>query len=115
MKRFLMISAIALGVAAPGLPALAQQAPITAPNPSTPPPQDPATTPRASGNNAAVSSTGTSPSAASPTVNSATSPNKATEGGKRSQKPREKGSPPAPTADAPSGPKGDSPEPARKP
>ncbi|UIF90762.1 hypothetical protein [Cupriavidus sp. UYPR2.512] len=108
MKRTLATTALVVG-AALCLPAFAQQAPAspTAPNPSAPPIEGAG----ASRNQPAASdmSAASGPGATKDTMKKSKS-DKAS----RSKKPREQGAPPSPTADAPSGPKGDSPDPAPK-
>lgn len=119
MKRTLTATALALS-ALIAIPAMAQgggQAPVSpnVPNPSAPPaPEGPST------------QRGTLPSATQPggsgTMSSATMSSGSTmqkdstttkkDPTARSKKPREQGAPAVPTADAPSGPKGDSPDPA---
>ncbi|WP_354684385.1 hypothetical protein [Cupriavidus necator] len=111
MKRTLATTALVVGTAL-CLPAFAQQAPVspTAPNPSAPPVEGAG----ASRNQPAA----TDMSASAPGATKDTVKKSKQKTGKsntaRSKKPREQGAPPAPTADAPSGPKGDSPDPAPK-
>ncbi|MEM5427876.1 hypothetical protein [Cupriavidus oxalaticus] len=111
MKRTLATTALVVGTAL-CLPAFAQQAPAspTAPNPSAPPIEGAG----ASRNQPAATDMTTTPTdttkdTAKPKSKSGKQTNTA-----RSKKPREQGTPPAPTADAPSGPKGDTPDPAVK-
>ncbi|MBP0619559.1 hypothetical protein [Cupriavidus consociatus] len=112
MKRTLATTALVVGTAL-CLPAFAQQAPAspTAPNPSAPPIEGAG----ASRNQPAATDMTTAPT--NTTKDTAKKP-KSTSGKQantaRSKKPREQGAPPAPTADAPSGPKGDTPDPAAK-
>jgi hypothetical protein len=112
MKRTLATTALVLGTAL-CLPAFAQQAPASpnAPNPSVPPIEGASTTrnqPAASDMSAA------SGPHAKDTMKKSTSKAHKGSNTSRSKKPREQGAAPAPTADAPSGPKGDSPDPAPK-
>ncbi|BDB27656.1 hypothetical protein CTP10_R50640 [Cupriavidus sp. P-10] len=112
MKRILATTALVVG-AALCLPAFAQQAPAspTAPNPSAPPIEGAG----ASRNQPAATDMTTAPA---DTTKDTAKKSKAKSGKEantaRSKKPREQGTPSAPTADAPSGPKGDSPDPAPK-
>ncbi|QYY28703.1 MULTISPECIES: hypothetical protein [Cupriavidus] len=114
MKRTLATSALVISTAL-CLPAYGQQAPASpnVPNPSQPPTSmegapggrnAPAATDMNSG-------TGTS-TATDQKMHKAPSKQSGTTA--RHKKPREQGTPPAPTAEAPSGPKGDSPNPLPK-
>ncbi|WP_420995486.1 hypothetical protein ACKI2N_005170 [Cupriavidus sp. 30B13] len=109
MKRVLIQGALVLSAAAFGLPAVAQQAPINQANPSSPPATEGQNQP---GHNMS-SGQGARPKSSSNSSmsRSATDPNK---GQERALKPRQQGTPRAPTADAPSGPKGDTPDPIPK-
>lgn len=112
MKRTLATTALVVGTAL-CLPAFAQQAPAspTAPNPSAPPIEGAG----ASRNQPAATDMTTAPAdTTKDTVKKSKSKSGKQANTARSKKPREQGAPPAPTADAPSGPKGDSPDPAPK-
>ncbi|KWR90553.1 hypothetical protein [Cupriavidus sp. IDO] len=110
MKHTLASAALVLGTAF-GLPAFAQQAPASpnAPNPSAQPGDSAGTTRNApaTGDMGAMSDSDHKAMSKSKSAKQPSSP-------ARHKKPREQGAPPAPTADAPSGPKGDSPDPAPK-
>ena len=117
MKRILATTALALSSIL-CVPAMAQQAPVSpnAPNPSAPPAPEGPANPRSN------TAPGTMPGSAMSSGNmssgsgmqhdSTKSTKKNT--GDRAKKPRQQNAPPYPTADAPSGPKGDSPDPAPK-
>lgn len=119
MKRTLATTALVIG-AALCLPAFGQQAPASpnAPNPSAPPAPEGAGTSR----NAPAMTTPGSTDMHSGTGMASDQPkhkakkHSGTQSGTtaRYKKPREQGTPPAPTAEAPSGPKGDSPDPLPK-
>ncbi|QEZ43248.1 hypothetical protein [Cupriavidus oxalaticus] len=121
MKRTLATTALVVGTAL-CLPAFAQQAPAspTAPNPSAPPIEGAG----ASRNQPVTPGMSTAPAATDMTTaptdtTKDTAKKSKSKSGKqadtaRSKKPREQGAPAAPTADAPSGPKGDTPDPAPK-
>lgn len=111
MKRTLATTALVVGTAL-CLPALAQQAPAspTAPNPSAPPIEGAG----ASRNQPAASDMSPSGPGATDTMKKPKSGSDKASNTARSKKPREQGAPHAPTADAPSGPKGDSPDPVPK-
>ncbi|WP_454720294.1 MULTISPECIES: hypothetical protein [Cupriavidus] len=106
MKRVLIQGAIVLGAAAFGLPALAQQAPINQANPSSPP--------AAEGQNQPGHNMSGGEARRPPGSGMSRSDVDRNKGQERALKPRQQGTPRAPTADAPSGPKGDSPDPAPK-
>ncbi|MDQ0142307.1 hypothetical protein [Cupriavidus necator] len=108
MKRTLATTALVVGTAL-CLPAFAQQAPASpnAPNPSVPPIEGAGAT----RNQPAATDMG---AASGPHAKDTMKKSHKTTNTARSKKPREQGAPPAPTADAPSGPKGDSPDPAPK-
>ena len=115
MKRTLATTALVVGTAL-CLPAFAQQAPASpnVANPSVPPIEG---SPPASRNQPAATDMGAaSGPGARDTMKKSKSKAKSDKAThtSRSKKPREQGAPPAPTADAPSGPKGDSPNPAPK-
>ncbi|WER48520.1 hypothetical protein CupriaWKF_27460 [Cupriavidus sp. WKF15] len=117
MKRTFATAALVIGTAL-CLPALGQQAPASpnAPNPSASPAPEGAGTSR---NAPAAGDTygGMGPGMA--TDQHMQKPKKSSKHSQegttaRYKKPREQGAPPAPTAEAPSGPKGDSPDPLPK-
>ena len=115
MKRTLVTAALVIGGAL-CVPAFGQQAPVSpnAPNPSAPP----APMEGAPGTRNAPAATDMSSGTGATMDNHAEKSKKST--GKHSgttarhKKPREQGAPAAPTAEAPSGPKGDSPDPVPK-
>ncbi|SPS00280.1 hypothetical protein [Cupriavidus taiwanensis] len=113
MKRTLATTALVVGTAL-CLPAFAQQAPASpnVPNPSAPPIEG---SPPGSRNQPAATDMGSAsaPGAKDTMKKSKSKTDKASDTA-RSKKPREQGAPASPTADAPSGPKGDSPDPAPK-
>ncbi len=110
MKHLVATSALALS-AVLALPALAQQTPTSPQSaaPGTPPtlegPKNPKSSPTS---RSAVSNDTTMPQSNA----SGSEMNKDTTTGARHKKPREQGAPATPSATAPSGPKGDSPDPA---
>lgn len=111
MKRILATTAIALS-AMICVPVMAQQAPASpnVPNPSAPPAPEGPKNPRAndsmSGSSTMSNDMGTQNKAKSSTQHKNT--------GARAKKPREQDASPTVTPDAPSGPKGDSPNPVPK-
>jgi hypothetical protein len=123
MKRTLIRTALAAGAFAVCLPVFAQQAPVSpnAPNPSAPPVEgqkpDRGGLPPASekmkpgGQTSQDQMTGGQTSGME--RSQSTHHSKSTMN-KRSSKPRQKDAAPAPSAEAPSGPKGDSPNPTDK-
>ncbi|CAG2146842.1 hypothetical protein LMG31506_03482 [Cupriavidus yeoncheonensis] len=123
MKRTLATTVLVIG-AALCLPAFGQQAPASpnAPNPSAPPAPEGAggtrnapamTAPGATAPATTDMHSGTGMATDQPThkAKKSSTPSGTTA---RHKKPREQGTPPAPTAEAPSGPKGDSPDPLPK-
>lgn len=117
MKRTLATTALAVS-ALFCLPALAQQqAPSrTSPMPSNPPVEGPAAN---RGTNAGVPGNQNDSTNAANAANTTMQPSRDAHGkskntGDRAKKPRQQDAPAYSTADAPSGPKGDSPDPAPK-
>ncbi|KAB0602196.1 hypothetical protein [Cupriavidus pauculus] len=114
MKRILATTALALSTMICA-PVMAQQAPVSpnAPNPSAPPaPEGPSTARGNSMSGSSMSGSSSSMSSDSTMHKDTTTKHKNT--GARAKKPREQNAPAYSTPDAPSGPKGDSPDPAPK-
>lgn len=111
MKRLLTTTALAISALC-CVPAMAQQAPLSpnAPNPSAPPaPEGPTTQVGSSGSGAM-----TTGDATMQRDKHATKSSKQKNTGQRAKKPREQDAAPTATPTAPSGPKGDSPDPLPK-